>query len=92
MSNESSDQKKIVTAKDLRSQVAEGQALADKGRGKCQVCHTVGPLAKCLTCWKDGYLAFSICERCMGTHLVIMEMTIEGYRIKATKKNAITVS
>lgn len=87
MSNETN----IVTPEAARRSVGEVLELADKGQGKCRVCHKIGPLGKFLTCWKDGNLVFAICEDCMGSSVIIMEAVSAGYRIKASKKSAITL-
>ncbi len=81
----------LVTPEAARRSVSEVLELADKGQGKCRVCQKIGPLGKFLTCFKDGNLVFAICERCMGSSVVIMEAVSAGYRIKASKKSAITL-
>lgn len=81
----------LVTPEAARRSVAEVLDLADKGQGKCRVCKKIGPLGKFLTCWKDGHIVFAICEDCMGTSVIVMERVIAGYKIKASKKSAITL-
>ncbi len=88
LSNESNE---IVTPAEAQRSVAEVLELADKGQGKCRVCKKIGPLGKFLTCWKDGHIVFAICEDCMGSSVIVMERVSAGYKIKASRKSAITL-
>ncbi len=73
---------------DALSRAWAKQALLDAERGVivCRMCRREAGLDETTTLWRDGHLVFALCDRCAGTHDVLLRPTPEGIEVRALSR------
>ena len=69
------------------------QAHLDAERGviECRMCRQRAGLDESMTLWRDGALVFAICDRCAGSHDVLISPTDAGIEVRARSRLPIVV-
>jgi hypothetical protein len=74
-----------------RAWVAQAQADADRGVIVCRVCRAPAPLDEALTVWRNGVLAFAVCDGCTARSDVLIRRTDAGLEIRARARGPLIV-
>jgi hypothetical protein len=65
-----------------RAWVAQAQADADRGVIVCRMCRAPAPLDEALALWRNGVLAYAVCDRCTASSDVLVRRTDAGLEIR----------
>lgn len=73
---------------DILSRVwaAHAQALAERGVIECRVCRRHEDLAGALQLWRHGELVYALCERCAGSHDLLITPTKRGVEVRGKRR------
>jgi hypothetical protein len=81
-----------VTFEELqRAWVQQAQADAERGVIVCRICRAYTGLDKAVTLWRDGVLAFAVCDPCAYAHELLMQPRPEGIEIRARLRAPLAV-
>lgn len=75
-----------VTAELQRAWVKQAQLDAERGVIQCRVCKRRKGLEETTTLWRNGMLAFALCDDCASTHEVVFTPTEAGVEVRARRK------
>ncbi|MDY0003818.1 MAG: hypothetical protein RBU30_21150 [Polyangia bacterium] len=69
------------------------QALLDAERGvmECRMCREHVGLNEAVTLWRNGVLVFGVCDRCAGTHDIVMRRVDAGLEVRARPRVPLVV-
>ena len=69
------------------------QALLDAERGviECRMCGGSGALDQTITLWRNGTLVFAVCDRCAGSHDILMRPTEAGIEVRARRRSPLVL-
>jgi hypothetical protein len=74
-----------------RAWVAQACADAERGVIECRMCRRRGPLDEALTLWRNGVLVFALCDRCAGSHDVVIRPTDAGIEVRGRTRGPLIV-
>jgi hypothetical protein len=74
-----------------RAWVAQAQADAERGVIACRMCRAPAPLDEALTIWRNGVLAYAVCDRCTTGSDVLLRRTDAGLEIRARTRGPLIV-
>jgi len=69
----------------------QAQLDAERGVIECRMCRRHSGLDETLTLWLDGALVFAVCDRCAGSHDILMTPTDAGIEVRARRRAPIVV-
>lgn len=75
-----------------RAWAAQAQALAERGLVECRMCSRQEDLAGALQLWRNGVLVYAICERCAGSHDILITPTERGTEVRAKRRHPYVLS
>ena len=64
---------------------------AERGVIECRMCRQRAGLDESMTLWRNGALVFAICDRCAGSHDVLISPTEAGIEVRARSRLPIVV-
>lgn len=71
--------------------VKQAQHDAERGVIACRMCRRQSGLDETTTLWRNGQLVFALCDRCAGTHDVVMRPSGKGIEIRAHSRAPLIV-
>ena len=74
-----------------RAWARRAQADADRGVIECRMCRRHAGLDETLTIWRNGTLVFAVCDRCAGSHDVLLTPTDDGVEVRARRRGHLVV-
>ena len=74
-----------------RAWARQAQADADRGVIECRMCRRHAGLDETLTLWRNGALVFAVCDRCAGSHDVLLTPTDAGVEVRARRRGPLVV-
>ena len=69
----------------------QAQLDAERGVIECRMCRRRAGLDEAFTLWRNGALVFAICDRCAGSHDILMSPTDAGIEVRARRRAPIVV-
>ena len=66
-----------------RAWVQQAQLDSEREIITCRMCKRPSALDEAITLWRNGLLVFAICDRCSGSHQVLLTPTNEGLEVRA---------
>lgn len=64
---------------------------ADRGVIECRMCRCKAGLDEAITVWRNGVLAFALCDSCAGAFDVAIGPTERGIRVHAQRRGAVII-
>lgn len=81
-----------MRADDLgRTWAHQAQCDAERGVIECRICRRRGGLDAALTLWRNGALAFAVCDRCSTSHDVLLTPTEAGVEVRARRRRPLVI-
>ena len=74
-----------------RAWARQAQADAERGVIACRMCGRRSGLDETLTLWRNGGLVFAVCDRCAGSHDVLLTPTDAGVEVRARRRGPLVV-
>jgi hypothetical protein len=74
-----------------RTWVRQAHADAERGVIQCRMCKQCADLDEAITLWRNGTLAFAVCDRCASKHDILMTPTSRGIEIRAKAQSPIVI-
>jgi MinD superfamily P-loop ATPase len=74
-----------------RAWVRQAQLDAERGVVECRVCRTRAELDRVITVWRNGVLAFALCDGCGATHEVVVRPVEAGLEIRARARHPVVL-
>ena len=74
-----------------RAWVKQAQLDAERGVAECRMCKQKTNLDETTTLWRNGVLAFVLCDDCCSFHDVIMRPTDRGIEVRALPRMPLIV-
>ncbi len=74
-----------------RAWARQTQADAERGIIECRMCRHRSGLDATTTLWRNGVLVFALCDRCAGSHDVVLSPTEAGVEIRARRRGPVVV-
>ena len=74
-----------------RAWVQQAQLDAERGVIECRLCRTRTGLDTAITLWRNGVLVFAVCDRCAGTHDVLLSPTDAGIEVRGRRRAPLVV-
>jgi hypothetical protein len=71
--------------------VRQAQLDAERGEIECRLCHRRAGLDETTTLWRNGVLVFALCDRCAGTHDVLLSPTADGTEVRARRRGPVVL-
>ena len=69
----------------------QAQLDAERGVIECRMCRRRAGLDETVTLWRNGALVFAVCDRCAGSHDILMSPTDAGIEVRARRRAPIVV-
>ena len=69
-----------------RAWVQQAHLDAERGVIECRMCRCKAELDQATTLWRNGELVFAVCDRCAGTHDILMRPTQAGIEVRARQR------
>ncbi len=69
----------------------QAQLDAERGVIECRMCRRRAGLDETVTLWRNGALVFAVCDRCAGSHDILMTPTDAGIEVRAHRRAPIVV-
>jgi len=69
----------------------QAQLDADRGVIECRICRRRQGLDETITLWRNGILVFAVCDRCAGSHDVLLHPTEAGLEVRARQRSPMVV-
>ena len=69
----------------------QAQLDAERGVIECRMCRRRAGLDETVTLWRNGALVFAVCDRCAGSHDILMTPTDAGIEVRARRRAPIVV-
>lgn len=69
----------------------QAQHDAERGVIECRMCRCRAGLDEATTLWRNGDLVFAVCDRCAGSHDILMSPTNAGIEVRARRRGALIV-
>ena len=69
----------------------QAQLDAERGVIECRMCRRRAGLDETFTLWRNGALVFAVCDRCAGSHDILMSPTDAGIEVRARRRAPIVV-
>ena len=74
-----------------RAWVQQAQLDSEREIITCRMCKRPSALDEAITLWRNGLLVFAICDRCSGSHQVLLTPTSEGLEVRARSQSALVI-
>jgi len=74
-----------------RSWARQAQLDAERGVIECRTCRRHAGLDEALTLWRNGTLVFAVCDRCAGSHDVLLTPTDAGVEVRARLRRPLVI-
>lgn len=75
-----------------RAWIRQAQLDAERGVIECRVCRTRAELDQVVTVWRNGVLAFALCDACGLAHEVVLRPVEAGLEIRARPRQPIVLT
>ncbi len=69
----------------------QAQLDAERGVVECRMCRRRADLDEATTLWRNGDLVFAVCDRCAGSHDILMTPTDAGIEVRARRRGALII-
>jgi len=69
----------------------QAQHDAERGVIECRMCRRRAGLDETLTIWRNGALVFAVCDRCTGSHDVLLTPTDAGVEVRARQRRPLVI-
>ena len=69
----------------------QAQLDAERGVIECRMCRRRAGLDETVTLWLGGVLVFAVCDRCAGSHDILMTPTDAGIEVRARRRGPIVL-
>jgi len=69
------------------------QAQLDAARGviACRMCKAIHGLDETVTLWRNGVLAFAVCDTCASRHDILMSPVDAGIEVRARARGPLVI-
>lgn len=74
-----------------RAWARQAQLDAERGVIECRMCRRRSGIDETLTIWRDGVLVFAVCDRCAGSHDVLLSPTDAGIEVRARRRYPVVI-
>ena len=74
-----------------RAWARQAQLDAERGVIECRMCRRRSGLDEATTLWRNGALVFAVCDRCAGSHDVLLTPTAAGIEVRARQRRPLVV-
>lgn len=74
-----------------RAWARQAQLDAERGVIECRICRRRSGIDETLTIWRDGALVFALCDRCAGSHDVLLSPTDAGIEVRARRRHPVVI-
>ena len=74
-----------------RAWARQAQIDAERGVIECRMCRRRAGLDETLTLWRNGALVFAVCDRCSGSHDVLLTPTDAGVEVRARRRRPLVI-
>ena len=74
-----------------RAWVGQAQLDAERGVIECRMCRQRVGLDEAVTLWRNGILAFAICDRCAARHDILLTPTEVGIEVRGRRREPFLV-
>ncbi|MFZ5787445.1 MAG: hypothetical protein ACOY3Y_13470 [Acidobacteriota bacterium] len=71
--------------------VRQAQLDAERGVIECRMCRRRSGLDEAITLWRNGTLAFAVCDGCAARHDILLTPTEAGIEVRARRREPILV-
>ena len=72
-----------------RAWVRQAQLDAERGVIECRICRGRSGLDETVTLWRSGALVFAVCDRCSGSHDILLTPTGAGIEVLAGRRGPV---
>ena len=69
----------------------QAQLDAERGVIECRMCRRPSGLDEAMTLWRNGALVFAVCDRCAGSHDVLLTPTDAGIEVRARQRRPLVI-
>ena len=74
-----------------RAWAKQAQLGAERGVIECRMCRRHSGLDETVTLWRNGILVFAVCDRCAGSHEILLSPTDAGIEVRARRRGPIVL-
>jgi hypothetical protein len=71
--------------------VRQAQLDAERGVIECRMCRRRSGLDEALMLWRNGTLAFAVCDQCAARHDILLTPIAAGIEVRARRRDPIVV-
>lgn len=74
-----------------RAWARQAQLDAERGVIECRICRRRSGIDETLTIWREGVLVFAVCDRCAGSHDVLLSPTDAGIEVRGRRRHSLVL-
>jgi hypothetical protein len=74
-----------------RTWARQAQLDAERGVIECRMCRRRSGLDETITLWRNGALVFAACDRCAGSHDVLLTPSDAGIEVRARQRRPLEI-